>query len=191
MVYIYVLKLKYNKYYIGKTNNPNFRLDDHFDSEGSEWTKKYKPISVHELKPNCTNNDETIVTQEYMKKYGIDNVRGGPWCSFDISEHKKSIEHIIKSESDICYNCGKSGHFANNCKIKKTNNKNICERCGRNGHSIENCYATTDINGYYLDDSESEDEYDFDDDTCFRCGRRGHYANTCYAKTDVNGYYLK
>ena len=39
MVYIYVLKLKYNKYYIGKTTNPNFRLNEHFDSEGSEWTK--------------------------------------------------------------------------------------------------------------------------------------------------------
>lgn len=170
MVYIYVLKLKYNKYYIGKTNNPNFRLNDHFDSEGSEWTKKYKPISVHELKPNSINKDETIVTQEYMKKYGIDNVRGGPLCSFDISEHKKSIEHIIKSESDLCYNCGKSGHFANNCKIIKTNKKNICERCGRSGHSINNCYATTDINGYYLDDSESEDEYDSDDDTCLGVG---------------------
>jgi len=113
MVYIYVLKLKYNKYYVGKTTNPNFRLNDHFDSEGSVWTKKYKPINVHELRPDCSAKDETIITQEYMKKYGIDNVRGGPWCSLDISEHKNTIEHMIHSESDNCYKCGKSGHFAN------------------------------------------------------------------------------
>ena len=34
-VSIYVLKLEQNKYYIGKTQNPNFRLDQHFNGEGN------------------------------------------------------------------------------------------------------------------------------------------------------------
>ena len=47
MVYIYILKLQSNKYYIGKTNNPNFRLEEHGSGKGSTWTKKYKPkISI-------------------------------------------------------------------------------------------------------------------------------------------------
>ena len=46
MVYIYILKLKSNKYYIGKTFNPKFRLDSHFNTNGSTWTKKYKPINM-------------------------------------------------------------------------------------------------------------------------------------------------
>jgi predicted GIY-YIG superfamily endonuclease len=49
MVYIYVLKLEQEKYYIGKTNNPQFRLDNHFTSNGSEWTKLYKPVFLLEL----------------------------------------------------------------------------------------------------------------------------------------------
>lgn len=53
MLYIYVLKLTNNKYYIGKTLNPDFRLYSHFDSNGSIWTTKYKPISVIEIIPNC------------------------------------------------------------------------------------------------------------------------------------------
>ena len=44
MVYIYALELKQGKYYIGKTSNPNFRIESHFNSEGSGWTKKYKSI---------------------------------------------------------------------------------------------------------------------------------------------------
>ena len=40
MVYIYILKLRNNKYYIGKTQNPTFRLEDHFENNGSSWTKK-------------------------------------------------------------------------------------------------------------------------------------------------------
>ena len=35
--FIYVLKLIGNKYYVGKTNNPNFRLEQHFNSSGSSW----------------------------------------------------------------------------------------------------------------------------------------------------------
>ena len=52
MVFIYALKLENNKYYIGKTNNPSFRIESHFNTEGSFWTKKYKPIQVLELIPN-------------------------------------------------------------------------------------------------------------------------------------------
>ena len=43
MVYIYILKLKQGKYYVGKTSNPNFRIESHFNSKGAEWTKMYKP----------------------------------------------------------------------------------------------------------------------------------------------------
>ena len=193
MIYIYVLKLKNNKYYIGKTNNPNFRLNNHFNAEGSIWTKKHEPISIYELRPNCTDKDESIITQEYMKKYGIDNVRGGPWCSLDISEHKKTIEHMIKSEDNLCYNCGKTSHFENQCPLrkKKVKKKIICERCGRNGHTIDNCYATTDKYGNYLSDSDSDQEDYFDNNKCFRCGRIGHYANSCYARTNVYGKNIK
>ena len=63
MVYIYVLGLERGKYYIGKTTNPSFRLNTHFNSYGgSEWTKIYKPIKVLELKPNCDDYDENKIT---------------------------------------------------------------------------------------------------------------------------------
>jgi predicted GIY-YIG superfamily endonuclease len=45
MTNIYILKLEHNKYYIGKTNNVNKRLNDHMSNNGSQWTKKYKPIT--------------------------------------------------------------------------------------------------------------------------------------------------
>ena len=51
MVYIYAIKLEKGKYYIGKTSNPHFRLQSHFDSNGSSWTKKYEPLKVIEILP--------------------------------------------------------------------------------------------------------------------------------------------
>ena len=63
MVFIYTLKLIQGKYYVGKTNNPSFRLDNHFNSNGSAWTMKYKPIELLDLIPNCDKYDEDKYTQ--------------------------------------------------------------------------------------------------------------------------------
>ena len=193
MVSIYVLKLKYNKYYVGKTKNPTYRLTDHFSEGGSAWTKKYKPVAVHELRPDCGDSDEQIITQEYMKKYGIPNVRGGPWCQVSLSsETIQSIEHIIHANDDKCYKCGEKGHFASNCRTKSSKKKvNKCNRCGRKGHTESSCYAHTDVDGYYIESESSEEEEDYYSDiTCYRCGRDGHKKTECYASKHINGYYL-
>ena len=217
MVNIYVLKLKGNKYYVGKTNNPIYRLNDHFSEDGSAWTRKYKPISIHELRPNRTNTDEQLITQEYMEKYGIDNVRGGPWCKMSLTEtEKQMITHIIHSNSDICYKCGKQGHFSANCE-KKNNRKKIqpsvCDRCGRSNHTIDNCYATTHIDDYLSEEEEVDvwccsycskefgskkgasyhERFHCKQKTCRgckRCGRSGHTKSECYATSHTKGYYL-
>jgi predicted GIY-YIG superfamily endonuclease len=77
MVYIYVLRCKQNKYYVGKTNNPSMRMEDHIKGQGSEWTKMYEPIELHTLILDCDNFDEDKYVKKYMARYGIDNVRGG------------------------------------------------------------------------------------------------------------------
>ena len=95
MVYIYILECEQKKYYIGKTLNPSFRLKDHFNSNGSAWTKKYNPIKLLELKSNQDDEDEDKITIQYMKKYGIENVRGGSFCQFKLTnENRKTIERM-------------------------------------------------------------------------------------------------
>jgi hypothetical protein len=91
MVYIYVLKLQKGKYYIGKTSNPQFRLESHFFSNGSEWTKIYRPLQIIELIPNCDDYDEDKYTKMYMDKYGIDNVRGGSYTSIKLDSTTRYV----------------------------------------------------------------------------------------------------
>ena len=66
MVNIYILLLEVNKYYIGKTTQPDIRLETHFNSNGSSWTKKYKPIKVIGLIPDCDDfyEDKYILVPE-------------------------------------------------------------------------------------------------------------------------------
>ena len=94
MVFIYILELENKKYYVGKTTNPDFRLEQHFNSSGSQWTKKYKPIKILELKPNCDDYDEDKYTKIYMDKYGINNVRGGSYVQIKLD--KVTIESLEK-----------------------------------------------------------------------------------------------
>jgi len=120
MIFIYILLLELNKYYIGKTNNPDIRLDYHFNSNGSEWTRIYKPIKVYEIIPNCDSYDEDKYTLKYMEKEGINNVRGGSFSQIELSvEQIKLINQMIKGATDKCFNCGESGHFIKDCMESK------------------------------------------------------------------------
>ena len=123
-MYIYILKLKDNKYYIGKTTNPSKRLQDHHSHNGSSWTKKYDPIELLELIETNDPFDEDKFTLKYMAKYGIDNVRGGSFTQIILDN--PTIQHIkkmITSATDKCFKCNKIGHFARECYQDRFLNK--------------------------------------------------------------------
>ena len=83
--WLYVLKLKAGKYYVGiTTKTPEIRFKEHAQGfAGAAWTRKYKPLKIIDSKDLGVINEsraqsyENKVVRVYIKKYGIDNVRGG------------------------------------------------------------------------------------------------------------------
>tara|TARA_B110000259_G_scaffold157638_1_gene179633 strand:- start:7669 stop:8409 length:741 start_codon:yes stop_codon:yes gene_type:complete len=117
MVYIYILYLQDNKYYVGKTDTPYKRILSHFANTGSEWTKKYNAIDIHEIIPNCSDFDESKYTFLYMKKYGIENVRGGIYCNIILNKYELyTINKELNGDNNKCFKCGEHGHFSKECK---------------------------------------------------------------------------
>lgn len=188
MVYIYILSLQENKYYVGKSNNPVARIKQHAEGYGSQWCKKYLPIIKYDVHPNCSSYDEDKYVKMLMEEKGIPNVRGGSYPRELLTANEIIfLQKELDNATDRCYKCKQTGHFISECKntiitMDDGNililNKMICSRCGRNNHLTENCYAKTHLNGNLL---YSDTDY-LNNDVIFRCSnccREGHLSKQC------------
>ena len=202
---IYILKLQRGHYYVGKSDNPMKRYQEHLSGKGSAWTKHYKPNGIEKIISNASPFDEDRYVKEYMAKYGMDKVRGGSYVTEELSEFQEEA-----------------------LKMELWSAKDKCTRCGRAGHWIKDCYAKTDTTGKELEEESDEESWDLSEDDfeevsedegcmcavckkkftsdaafrkhtcrdspskgkCYRCGRPGHYAPDCYASRHIKGYEL-
>ena len=174
-LYIYIIKCQHNKYYIGKSTDPN-RIANHFLNNGSTWTQLHKPLEIVDIINNADAFDEDKYTKKYMAEYGIDNVRGGKYAQIILNPlTKKHLEEEINSVYDLCYKCGNADHFTKECN----NTIHI------NGNKLTNKKKSVKQNAVnIIPNIQSKN------DVCYKCGRRGHWAATCYAKKHIKGYFL-
>lgn len=176
---LYILELEYGRIYVGKTRRLYDRILEHFTYNGSIWTKLYRPIKILEIIEDPDDFDEDKYTKMYMRKYGIDKVRGGSYVTQTLPYYQiQSLEKELYTSSDKCFHCGKQGHYIKNCPYNKDKDdgqienvqkgwfssafswistifvggEKVCKRCGRNNHKSSNCYAKRHLNGKYLND---------------------------------------
>jgi predicted GIY-YIG superfamily endonuclease len=187
---IYILKLQGGRYYVGKSDNPMKRYQEHLNGSGSAWTRKYKPIGLQKIIENASPFDEDRYVKEYMSKHGIEKVRGGAYIQEELPDFQElALVSELRGARDLCINCGCSGHWAKDCYGKRSptqvpprKKRNECDRCGRSGHSEEICHAK-----YHRDGDRLESDDDSLNEECMRCGRLGHGDDECYAKWHVDG----
>jgi predicted GIY-YIG superfamily endonuclease len=116
---IYMLQLQEGKWYVGSSQNVNERYKQHVDGLGPEWTQTYKPLRGNIVRQKGNGFHEDMYTKKLMARYGIENVRGGAYCSVILSP--ETIEHLrreLTSSSGACYHCEKTGHFSDKCPDK-------------------------------------------------------------------------
>ena len=205
MEQLYVLELTNKKYYVGKTTDIMRRYEEHKNGKGSAWTSKYKPIKMLECRPLNGVHDENNTTKDYMKKYGIEHVRGGSYTQVNLPADTISVlQREFVGTEDKCYKCNLAGHFGNQCSVKASVKKVTppqaikkkaeeweCNYCDRTFTTRYGC-SVHERSCKEAEDESDEEEDSSDDDciTCYRCGNEGHYSTTCYAKKHVDGSWI-
>ena len=161
---IYILKLQGGNYYVGKSADPDARIQQHFDGRGASWTRLHKPLKVEKVIKAASAFDEDRYVKEYMAKHGIDKVRGGSYVTVNLDDvQEEALERELCGAADACTKCGRKGHFAASCYVQKKTSSNCCYRCGRKGHYATNCYARTTADGDELSDDDDDDSDSYDD----------------------------
>jgi hypothetical protein len=136
MITIYVLLLEGGKYYVGKTNNLEARIEEHIDGRGygSVWTTTYKPVRLIKFYPETSPYDEENETRRYMNEFGKENVRGGPW-----------VQMTLPSDMENPY-------------LLRRHREGRCARCGFSNHLVSECFARRSADGGPLYDGEDEED---------------------------------
>lgn len=209
---LYVLGLKEGKIYVGTASNFDHRLNEHMHGVGCAWTRLYGVVEVLEERDVVNDKDEMNTTLDYMQRCGIDNVRGGPWTSLQLSTSvRKLITHMLQSIREVCYTCDQKGHCSSDCPslpattLTNTNNNNNnsnnkrqpkgeakaetnCYRCGERGHWASECKS------FPVQQKQKESEplepprgrsdvkSSTDNSICYRCHERGHWSINCPKK---------
>ena len=200
---IYILRLEGGRYYVGKSDNVLDRYQQHYNGNGSAWTRKYKTISLERVIENASPFEEDKYTKEYMSKYGIDKVRGGAYVEIELSDfHTSALQMEIWGAKDLCTQCGRKGHWIKDCNAKTDVSGNTieyeedeedewgCEYCDRTFTTEFGCTVheksckKTKVTNHYVKQTTKKGN------ACYRCGRAGHYSPDCYARTHTMGYTL-
>ena len=133
--FVYKLRLKDGMWYVGTTDNPAKRLQDHRRGDGSQWTQRHPPMAgfqhkdvVYFSEPQAARLEEDKKVKELMLQHGVERVRGGSYSacelsSADLNALRKELWHA----QDCCIRCGRRSHYAVQCFAKRDVDGNALE----------------------------------------------------------------
>jgi predicted GIY-YIG superfamily endonuclease len=175
---LFVLECSYDKWYIGKAKDVLHQVTYLECGFGPDWTRTYSPIRIVEQKLITSPDDMMTVTKQYMKKYGIDNVRCETMCSLVSGEGNAHVEparfldpdferalrfelYATDRSSSTNWNCqycvsdyptrDACRHHEETCQYKPAPPpSNSCTRCGRHEHSTDRCYERRHVGGWTI-----------------------------------------
>jgi len=123
-----------SKCYVGSTQRQDYmqRIKEHENKTGAEWTKHMKNIRIDRIisvKKSEMLQKEREITIEYMHVKGIVNVRGAIYANTILrNDQMNSIREEISYRYNLCFTCGSSTHFNNDCPVTKNNKREIVKR---------------------------------------------------------------
>ena len=170
MSVVYILLLKDNCYYIGRTDQDiEFMFKTHLNGY-SVWTKIHKPIEIIKIIRDANSLTELQIFKEYVMRYGSNKVRGDLYHQ---ENELVRLEKVLWKENGKCQKCGRghSGSGSEICTFKTDINGRTlfppeirsCYYCGASSHYAQtcpqNCEHADDVTIQPQKDSEVQKEH--------------------------------
>lgn len=101
---LYLLELTGDKYYVGQTDDPEFRFNEHLSGKGAKWTRMHRPLHLLLTKKLSVESAaeamlyENWMTLRYMELFGWENVRGGDFLVVESYRLKERLEYIYDTQ---------------------------------------------------------------------------------------------
>lgn len=92
---VYILQLEHGKFFVGGAKDPVKAMEEHREGLGGVWTQVHKPIRMLEQHPFQSEADIDLHTKTTMRKYGIENVRGGSWSNPRLTD---AVRHQLNKD---------------------------------------------------------------------------------------------
>jgi hypothetical protein len=180
---IYILKLQGGRYYVGKSETPMKRYQEHMNGSGSAWTRKYKPESIEKIIEKASPFDEDKYVKIYMSKHGIEKVRGGAYTAIELPEDQEDmLRHELRAATDKCLKCGKAGHFASQC-TRKSSFTGTCS-CGKEFLEFDEFMSHQRMCIPKSSGVKAKISQQFAFNTCYNCKEVGHLEYDCPINKD-------
>jgi predicted GIY-YIG superfamily endonuclease len=190
--WLYVLKLKDDKYYVGTTTDLNTRFEAHWCGTAAAWTKKFPPVKVAAVYRDKSCFDEDAKVKELMSRFGMNEVRGGSYSFSVLTQEQISLlQKEINHANGNCIECGSKDHWVESCPNKKEKKKSkrliTQEQLDKQDKIVQEEIRR-------VEKERVKDEINLIDQkkvSCTRCGRNTHDRPDCYAKTHLKGFSLR
>jgi cellular nucleic acid-binding protein len=124
---------------------------------------------------------KNIYEDEYIQIWSCDHCNKEYEDKNECAKHEKSCK--TKKPVKTCFQCGETGHYANECPNEEEETFN-CRYCDKEFETQKG--AIFHENVHCKSKSVGGSKYN----SCSRCGREGHNSTKCYARTDNDGYQL-
>lgn len=95
---VYHLLLVDNHHYVGITYNLNQDYTLHYNGQGNDWTKQYKPYSIEKIWTEGSIELVNKITLELIYQYGKEKVRGGKYMDLHFINNEINDEYQLGDE---------------------------------------------------------------------------------------------
>lgn len=104
---LFLIELEHGKYFAGASPDPIKALEAYREGLGEipSWLSIHRPLRLREVVAVAQSEELDAHVQEWMARYGVENVRGGSWTDVRLrdTDRQRIREGVVQKRGCIVF----------------------------------------------------------------------------------------